>query len=83
MAEEKKAEAAKDERKEDAAEEDAPTVARHPVIAAAEEKLALMEAGERVDVGVHQAIRRKHLGDGALTPEQRFTGELGSEGREV
>lgn len=62
-----------------AEEEAAETKARHPVIAAAEEKLARLEAGERIDVGVHQEIRAKHLGDGALTPEQRQTGVLGSE----
>ena len=44
-----------------------------------DEKLEALEAGERIDVGKHQEIRRKHLGDGALTPEQRATGSLGSE----
>ena len=53
--------------------------ARNPVIKAAEEKLEAMEAGERIDIGRHQEIRQKHLGDGALTPEQRMTGVLGSE----
>lgn len=56
--------------KDAAAEEDAPTRARHPVIRAAEEKLERMARGERIDVAVHQEIRAKHLGDGALTPEQ-------------
>jgi hypothetical protein len=44
--------------------------AAHPVIRAAEEKLAAVEAGEYMDVDRHQAIRAKHLGDGAFTPEQ-------------
>lgn len=44
--------------------------ASHPVIAAAEEKLAAVEAGEYVDVAAHQAIRAKHLGEGAYTAEQ-------------
>ena len=44
--------------------------AAHPVIAAAQEKLAAVEAGEYVDVAAHQAIRAKHLGEGAYTAEQ-------------
>jgi hypothetical protein len=46
--------------------------ARHPVIRAAEEKLAAVEAGERVDVARHNEIRAKHLGLESLTPEQRL-----------
>ncbi len=33
---------------------------RHPVIAAAEEKLAAMERGEYIDVERHEQIRRAH-----------------------
>lgn len=46
------------------------TPAAHPVIAAAEEKLAAVLRGEYMDVEAHQAIRARHLGDGAYTAEQ-------------
>lgn len=61
------AKAAKAEENEAMEEERA---AAHPVIAAAEEKLAAVLDGEYMDVARHQAIRAKHLGDGAYTPEQ-------------
>jgi hypothetical protein len=69
----------KSEEQEAADRRFAETKPAHPVIAAAEEKLAAVEAGEYVDVGRHQEIRRRHLGETALTPEQRMTGSLGSE----
>lgn len=55
------------------------SAASHPVIAAAEEKLRRVEAGEYVDVNVHQDIRAAHLGESAYTAEQLAARKGGDE----